>query len=361
MKHYFIQNPNSGKNNKVDIIKDLVIPAAEKAGVDYEIYDTQCAGDATRFCKEVAQQAKEKGETIRIYAVGGDGTLYEVINGVVGYDNVEVTVVPKGSCNDYIPLYWTEEQLLKVEKLIDGIPLTVDALKVTDQDGVTEYAINQASLGFDAEACSKQEAMKRLPGAIGHRTYVLGGLYCMFAKVYNKFRVFVDGEETWGPFIQATAWVGQYYGSGIKGGTFGDPTDGLLDFSIIHRVMSWPFMFPYMLFHWQQKFDYYKYPFVDYVRGKVMTIDGEGKSFDVNVDGECRPVTKVTFESVPAAFTFILPKDTTFFKDIESGKTVYTIDQGKKCEEPKRTKLLNKYKFHKYYNQKLRGYGSKRK
>ena len=360
MKHYFVQNPNSGKNQKIDVIKECVIPAAEKAGIDYEIYDTTCKGDATRFCHEKAEEAKQAGENVRFYAVGGDGTLYEVVNGVVGYDNVEITVVPKGSGNDYIRLYGTEKQFLNVENLIDGIPLTVDGLKVTDQDGVTEYAINQASIGFDAEACAKQEAMKRMPGAIGHRTYFLGGLYCMFTKVYNKFRVFVDGEETWGPFIQATAWVGQYYGSGIKCGTFADPTDGKMDFSIIHRVTWWPSMFFYMLFHWQSKFDYYKYPFVDYMRGESMTIECD-KPQQINVDGECRAVQKVTFEIVPSAFTFILPKDTPFFKDIESGKTVYDIDQGKKNYEPKKSKLLAKYSFHKIVNQKLHGYGTKRK
>ena len=109
MKHYFLQNPNSGKNQKVDVIKECVIPAAEKAGIDYEIYDTTCKGDATRFCHEKAEEAKQAGENVRFYAVGGDGTLYEVVNGVVGYDNVEITVVPKGSGNDYIRLYGTED------------------------------------------------------------------------------------------------------------------------------------------------------------------------------------------------------------------------------------------------------------
>ena len=114
MKHYFLQNPNSGKNQKVDVIKECVIPAAEKAGIDYEIYDTTCKGDATRFCHEKAEEAKQAGENVRFYAVGGDGTLYEVVNGVVGYDNVEFTVVPKGSGNDYIRLYGTEDQFLNV-------------------------------------------------------------------------------------------------------------------------------------------------------------------------------------------------------------------------------------------------------
>ena len=91
MKHYFVQNPNSGKNQKIDVIKECVIPAAEKAGIDYEIYDTTCKGDATRFCKEKAEEAKKAGENVRFYAVGGDGTLYEVVNGVVGYEAASVS------------------------------------------------------------------------------------------------------------------------------------------------------------------------------------------------------------------------------------------------------------------------------
>ena len=96
------------------------------------------------------------------------------------------------------------------------------------------------------------------------------------------------------------------------------------------------------------------------MRGESMTIECD-KPQQINVDGECRAVKKVTFEIVPSAFTFILPKDTPFFKDIESGKTVYDIDQGKKNYEPKKSKLLAKYSFHKIVNQKLHGYGTKRK
>ena len=70
MKHYFIQNPNSGKNQKIDVIKECVIPAAEKAGIDYEIYDTKCKGDATNFVNDVksrdgseAKRRRRQGRT----------------------------------------------------------------------------------------------------------------------------------------------------------------------------------------------------------------------------------------------------------------------------------------------------------
>ena len=151
MKHYFVENPVSGKNNPIDIIKEKVIPAAEEAGIDYEVYVTKERGDAIRFVREKAAEAGD--ETVRFYAVGGDGTLYEVVNGAVGFPNAEVSVIPKGSGNDYIRLYGDRESFLDVPQLINGIPLKVDCLKVEDDDsGWTEVAINQASMGFDAEA-----------------------------------------------------------------------------------------------------------------------------------------------------------------------------------------------------------------
>lgn len=355
MKHYFIENPNSGKNNTVDVVKELVIPAAEKNGIDYEIYQTTGPGDATRFCKEKAEEAKQAGEKVRFYAVGGDGTLYEVVNGAFGYDNVEVTAVPKGSGNDYIRLYGTEDEFRNVDNLINGIPYQVDCVKVTDQDGKSEVAINQASMGFDAEACSVQGKMKKIPGAIGHMTYTLGGLYCMFTKVLNRFKVTIDGKELPGPFIQNSAFVGQYYGSGIQGGPFADPTDGLIDFINIQRVMSWPVMFYVMMFHWQQKFDFYKRPYVDIIRGKTMTVESS-KPAAVNVDGECRPVTKCTFESVPKAFTFILPKDTQWLQKVESKAIDFTIDQGPDNQEPQKTKKRYRHIFEHLINRGLLGY-----
>ena len=47
-----------------DVIKECVIPAAEKAGIDYEIYDTKCKGDATNFCREKAEEAKKSTKQI---------------------------------------------------------------------------------------------------------------------------------------------------------------------------------------------------------------------------------------------------------------------------------------------------------
>lgn len=334
MKHYFVENPVSGKNNKIDIVNEMIIPAAKRAGIDYEVYSTKERGDGIRFVKEMCEKAN--GEPVRFYAVGGDGTLYEVVNGAVGYPNAQVTVIPKGSGNDYIRLFGEREQFLNVDNLIEGIPLQVDAVEIDDGSGWKEYGINQASMGFDAETTVKQSAMKKVPGAIGHVTYLLAGLYCMFTKVYNDFRVIVDGTEIGGPFVFAVGCSSRWYGSGIPVAPYADPTDGKLDFVIYRRLTFWPALFKVGLIDWQKKGTHVFKPYVEYLRGTKMELIPK-KSTWIQVDGECRQVDRCTFSVAPKALTFVLPKDTKYFEKRKSGEISTEIQQGWRNKEPLKT------------------------
>ena len=107
MKHIFLINPAAGKKgNSESIIRPQIEDYCGKNGLDYEIYVTKCQGDAQNYCAERAKS----GEALRFYACGGDGTLYEVVNGVFGNPNCEVAVIPMGSGNDFIRLFGTKEQ-----------------------------------------------------------------------------------------------------------------------------------------------------------------------------------------------------------------------------------------------------------
>ena len=326
MKHYFIVNPVSGKNIKTDFVNDLIIPACEKLGVDYEIYTTKEAGDGIRFVDETA--AKLGTEKCRFYAVGGDGTLYEVVNGAFGHPNAEVAVVPKGSGNDWVRLFGDRELFLDIEGQIEGTPYVIDCLKAGD-----EIAINQASMGFDAETCALQVKAKSVPGAVGHATYFLAGLYCMFTHVWNDFEVEVDGKPVKGPFIQVVGANSRWYGSGIKVAPFAMPDDHMLDFVIFRRTSSWPAMFYPMMVNWQMKGDHVKYSFCEYYRGKKMTVKARNPS-QINVDGECHAVEGITLELVENGLTFVVPRDSKFFEQKDSGELNNTIRQGLRNKAP---------------------------
>ena len=101
MKHIFIVNPAAGKSDRTAEYREMIDAAFAPRGLSYELLVSGAPGE----CRTLARQAAQSGEEVRLYACGGDGTLNEVINGVVGYDNAAVTHFPGGSGNDTIKIF----------------------------------------------------------------------------------------------------------------------------------------------------------------------------------------------------------------------------------------------------------------
>ena len=89
MKYIFIVNPESAKGNAMKIIGNIE-KVCKQEHIEYEVCYTLAQGDATRLA-----QSYKDDENI-IYAVGGDGTLSEVLNGVIGTKN-KIGIIPAGS------------------------------------------------------------------------------------------------------------------------------------------------------------------------------------------------------------------------------------------------------------------------
>lgn len=124
------------------------------------------------------------------YACGGDGTLYEVVNGAYGYPNCEVAVIPLGSGNDFVRLFGTKEQFCNVEAQVTGIPVELDVIKCGDK-----IAINQCSMGMDAEVCAKQSYFKKMPLMTGETAYVAAALQALCKKIGHEFTITIDDGE----------------------------------------------------------------------------------------------------------------------------------------------------------------------
>ena len=102
MIHYFILNPNAGATNSCARITEEV----KKIFGDndnYILYETKSQGDAFRHVKKVCETLEE--ETI-FYACGGDGTVFEVVNGLAGCDKAifSIKLVPMQNYNLMFPL-----------------------------------------------------------------------------------------------------------------------------------------------------------------------------------------------------------------------------------------------------------------
>ncbi len=308
MKHLFIVNPVSGKGISTERCSESIQTAMKAKGIeDYEIHITTAPRDGYEYAKKEV----EKGEPIRVYACGGDGTLYEVVNACACHENAEVAAFPLGSGNDFIRIFGDKKSLRNVEDHIDGTPMKFDLIKCGDQ-----YAINQCSMGIDAEVCAKQADFKRLPFLSGEAAYTAALLYCFIGRMKSRFTIQIDDEE---PFTSdvlfCVAGNSRWYGGGYMAAPKALTYDGLLDFIIVKkdclRIKLLTLINPY------KKGQHLGWDRTIFKRGKKITIKSE-KPAAMNVDGECDFVTECTFEIVEKGITFVVPACSDFLERVKN-------------------------------------------
>ena len=203
------------------------------AGVSNEVLYTSRPGDA----EELARKAVEEG-SVGVLACGGDGTLHEVINGVMGHplaSEVTVGVIPAGRCNDFAAA-------MDLPKTADGVARLIAAGKSRQIDlGAVghRYFATVATLGFDS-AVSQYVADGHVPRFLsGTPSY----LYAIFLQIlrYRDAMVQLEGEDfeySGRIFLAATANTAQYGGNmRIAPGAVAD--DGTLDVCLVKSVSRW--------------------------------------------------------------------------------------------------------------------------
>ncbi len=306
MKHVFVINPAAGQGKSLDFIKAKIETVAKKYKLEYEVYITEKKGDGIEYVEERAKS----GEELRFYACGGDGTLYDVVNGAYGYKNVQVAVVPLGSGNDFIRLFGTQEEFLELEDQIEGVPVELDLIKCGN-----EIAINQCSMGMDAEVCAMQGKIKKFPLVTGEGAYYLGCLYAIMRKFHNKFTITIDDDEVVSKdclfcFCGNSRW----YGGGFMAAPLAQPDDGLLDFVIVEASVSRAKLVT--LLNKYKRGEHLDWDITTFKRGKKLTIHSDSPAA-VNVDGECKFITDTSFELIEKGMTFVVPRKSKFLVERE--------------------------------------------
>ena len=299
MKHYFIINPAAGKGQKsleyIGKIKQYI----SAHNLDAEVYETKAFRDGQRFVESIAK----KGEPVRFYACGGDGTLYEVVNGCYKYDNCEVACIPLGSGNDFVRLFGATQDL---DEHVNGVPTKLDLIFTEDK-----VAINQCSMGLDAEICAKQASFKKLPLVTGSFAYDLSCLYCIAGKVKGEFKVTVDDKVYEDTFLFCYIGNSKWYGGGYKAGPLAEPDDGLLDVVMVKYEGSRAKLLP--LIGKYKAGEHLDWDITTFVRGKKIKIESK-KEAAVNVDGECKYVSHREFEIIPGGIKFVVPRSSEYLK-----------------------------------------------
>lgn len=299
MKHYFIVNPVSGKGKAAKAYIPVIEKYIRENNLDAEIYVTKAFRDGQKYVEEIAK----KGEPVRFYSCGGDGTIYEVVNGCYKYPNCEIACIPLGSGNDFIRLFGSDTD---IDKHVNGVPTKLDLIFTEGK-----VAINQCSMGIDAEVCAKQSEFKKLPLVSGEAAYDLSLLYCMAGKLKSEFKVTIDGEVFEDTFLFCYVGNSRWYGGGYKAAPLADPADGLIDVVMIKLDRSRLKLLP--LISKYKAGEHLDWDITTFRRAKKVEIESK-KIAAVNVDGECEYVNKRTFEMMESAITFVVPKGSPYLE-----------------------------------------------
>jgi diacylglycerol kinase (ATP) len=299
MRYVFIVNPVAGKKNPYGSVYPLMQEYFHQNGMECTCHITNQPRQAT----ELARQQGEKGDPVRIYAVGGDGTLSEVAAGAVGLNHVEVGVIPCGSGNDFVKSFGPIKNFLSPEKQLAAKSQKIDMI---ESDG--QYSINLCSIGMDAKVAYEMVKFKDIPYISGPAAYNLALVKVLLGKIGDRLKVEIDGERTCeGRYLFALAGNGRYYGGGYCGAPKAVPDDGLLDFILVKKPPLYQIPGLVKIYKEGGHLDSPAFKtLVTFRRGREMKVTAF-KPVIANFDGECRALEQVSFRAVPGAVRFIVP------------------------------------------------------
>lgn len=217
----------------------------EEAGVPYKAMFTGGADNAIAISRKACAMGYRK-----FLAVGGDGTVHDVLNGIsehvyapdttdVSISDITLGVLPVGSGNDWVKSTGVPRDIRSaVDVIAKGHTGLQDMVRVKVGDTVS-YMANIGGIGLDARVCEIVNRKKE-QGRRGKQLYVSALLYCIRHRVPVRARIICDGKEIFnGKYLSLGFGVGKYSGGGMRQTPLAELGDGLLDVTVIPDIPLW--------------------------------------------------------------------------------------------------------------------------
>jgi len=187
-RYLAIVNPAAGGGRT----RKLLTPALDRLGaegVEIQLRETSALGHAT----EIARQAWAEGYR-NFISVGGDGTSYEIVNGLFpqegGAETPTLAFLPLGTGNSFLRDFSDQGVEYAMESLISKRSRKCDVLRLRHKDGVLHY-INILSIGFSADVATLRARRFSAWGELGYQTSIF---ICLARFRRRPFPLSVDAD-----------------------------------------------------------------------------------------------------------------------------------------------------------------------
>ena len=192
--------------------------------IDYTVVYTEYPGHAT----ELAKACGDRGDP-RLFCVGGDGTVYEVANGLAG-SGTSLGVIPGGTGNDFArSLGLPKDPVAVMDALLSAPARAVNVCRLNER-----VFLNVCGAGFDVEVVAACNRVKHL--GQGMLPYLYGVLHTLFTYKPRHFTIDLDGERRQGPLLLVAVANGQYFGGGMHVAPMARLDDDLLDVIMVQPL-----------------------------------------------------------------------------------------------------------------------------
>lgn len=280
----FIVNPNarSGLGKKVWDELELIL---RKKNIEYDVFFTEYQKHATEITKKLTSEGKKR----IIVALGGDGTVNEVVNGIKDYAHTILGYIPIGSSNDFargLKLPTNPVEALNIVLTKPHLhPMNIGELHYKNR--LRRFAVS-AGIGYDADICHEAVVshvklfLNKLK--LGKLTYIAIAIHRLFLTTPCKVTVTLDHKKKLA--LPKTYFVAlmnnKYEGGGVKFAPKAKNDDDKLDVMIAHNIpkLKVLMLFPIAIMGWHSRIKG-----VHVLKAKHVQVHSE-KPLPLHTDGE---------------------------------------------------------------------------
>jgi diacylglycerol kinase (ATP) len=302
VKTVFLVNPASD-NGATGRRWPEVFRRASVAGLEGDALLSERPGHLSELARKAALDDAEL-----LVVVGGDGSVNEVANGLVGLPvTPELAVIPRGTGWDFVRTHGIPRGIDDaVQVALTGEARTVDAGRVVYRawDGGQAEAVfaNVASAGMSGAIAQRaNETTKALGGKV---SYLWATLAVFAGWSASELQVTVDGERREGPMFDVIVGIGRFLGGGMKMLPEAEPGDGFFDVLTIGDITKRDLLLTMPKIY---RGTHLPHPKAELLRGAAVTIESD-EPLPIELDGEQPGTTPVRFETVPRALRVRVPR-----------------------------------------------------
>ena len=230
IKVLLITNPKSGILSYEDSLNN-VIKEFKKYDIEYTLSKTEYAAHAVELVKQ-----KDLKQYDSVCAMGGDGTLFEVLNGMLNRrenERIPISIIPNGTGNSFMKTVGIENVVDAIGKIFKNEPKNLDMMRVVCGENIY-YSLNLIGWGMATDISVLAEKLR----VFGGQRYNIASIFEIIKNKRRYSKLIVDGKERDRSFSFIIACNTKYVGKDMKMAPKAKIDDGEIDLIIVKKTSS---------------------------------------------------------------------------------------------------------------------------